>query len=99
MAEEEKKEKGFIKEAVDAAEKVAQAGLKVERLKDRASHAVEDGIYDAKRLAKRTRYAAEDFVDETAHYIKQDPLRSIGVSFGIGFGLGAIVGLLLARKR
>ncbi|MEK7830200.1 MAG: hypothetical protein AAB401_03895 [Acidobacteriota bacterium] len=91
--------KGFFKEALDTTtEQVVRAGLKVEALKEQASQSIEDGIEDAKRMAKRGRYAAEDLMEDTAHRIKQDPLRSVGVTFGIGFGLGAIVGLLAAHK-
>lgn len=90
-----KDEKDFIKEAT---EKIAQTGLDVEKLKEKASHVIEDGITDAKRMIKKGRYAAEDLVDDTTHYIKHDPWRSVGVTFAVGFGLGAIVGLLLARE-
>jgi ElaB/YqjD/DUF883 family membrane-anchored ribosome-binding protein len=89
---------GFLKETLNTAAQVAQAGLKVEELKTQASHALEDGIEEAKRMAKRGRYAAEDFIEDTAHRIKQDPLRSAGVTLGVGFALGAIVGLLIASK-
>lgn len=89
---------GFLKEALNTAAQVAQAGLKVEELKAQASHALEDGMVEAKRMAQRGRYAAEDLLDNTAHRIKQDPLRSAGITLGIGFALGAVVGLLLANK-
>lgn len=92
-------EKGFIKEALDTTEKVIQTGFDVEDLKEKASHAIEDGIVDAKRLVKKGRYAAEDLVDDTAHYIKHDPWRSVGVTFAAGLGLGTVIGLLLARQN
>lgn len=91
-------EKGFIKEAINATEKVIQTGLDVERLKEKASHVVEDSIVDAKRMIKKGRYAAEDLVEDTAHYIKHDPWRSVGVTFGVGVGLGLIIGLLFRHK-
>ena len=86
------------KESLDVAEKAVQAGLDMNELKEKVAHAIEDGVTDAKRMIKKGRYAAEDLVDETEHHIKQDPWRSVGVTFGVGFGLGAIVGLLLAKK-
>ena len=89
---------GFFTGAIKTAEQIAHAGLTVERLKENASHVIEDGIADAKRMVKKGRYAAEDLVDDTAHYIKKDPFRSVGVTFGVGFGLGAIVGVLIAYK-
>ena len=90
---------GIFKEARNtAAERVARTELKVEELKKSASHAIEDGIEGVRRMAKRGRHATEDFVDDTAHRIKQDPLRSIGITFFIGFGLGEVVGMLVTRK-
>ena len=89
---------GFFTGAIKTAEQIAHVGLTVEKLKENASHVIEDGIADAKRMVKKGRYAAEDLVDDTAHYIKKDPFRSVGVTFGVGFGLGAIVGLLVAYK-
>ncbi len=87
------------KESIDIAEKAVQAGVDMNELKEKVAHAIEDGVADAKRMIKKGRYAAEDFADETAHHIKQDPWRSVGVTFGVGLGLGTIVGLLLARKK
>lgn len=86
------------KESPNVTEKAIQPGFDVSELKETVSNAIEDEIVDARRLIKKGRYAAEDLADETAHHIKQDPLRSVGVMFGVGFGLGAIVGLLIAKK-
>src|SRR5262249_51630798 len=60
------------------------------RLKTAASHAVEDAVTEAKRFAKRGRYAAEDLMEDTAHRVKRDPLRSVGFGFAVGFSLGAL---------
>lgn len=79
------------KEAIQAAENVVDIGLDVDRLKEKASQAIEDGITDAKRMIKRGRYAAEDLVDETEHRIKRDPWRSVGVTFAAGLGLGVLI--------
>jgi ElaB/YqjD/DUF883 family membrane-anchored ribosome-binding protein len=93
---------GLLNKGLHVAEKVARAGYEVERLKARASHAVEDGTVAAKRMIKRGRYAAEDLREETAHRIKRDPFRAVLVTFGVGVGVGiafgSLVGLLAGRK-
>lgn len=89
---------GFFTGAMHAVEEVAKTGVKIERLKEKAAHLVEDGMTDAKRMAKRGRYAVEDLVDDTAHRIKKDPWLSVGVTFGIGMGLGVMLGWLVGHK-
>lgn len=89
---------GLLKKAFSTAEQIAGAGIEVERLKTRASHLIEDGITDAKRMVKRGRYAAEDLVEETAHLIKRDPWQSVAITFGAGFGIGVVASWLLMRR-
>ena len=71
MAEND--EGSLLKKAKQVGEQVAQAAAEASRLKDVASHAVEDAVTEARRFAKRSRNAAEDLVDEAAHRIKRDP--------------------------
>src|SRR5215510_1567819 len=68
------------------------------RLKSVASHAVEDAVTEAKRFAKRGRYAAEDLIDDAAYRVKRDPFRSVALGFAIGFSLGALL-IWLATPR
>ena len=92
------KENGLVSKGIHVAENIAKAGYQVQKLKARATHAVEDGTVAAKRLVKRGRYAAEDLRSETAHRIKRDPFRSVLITFGVGVGLGSLVGVLAGRK-
>lgn len=92
------KKNGVLKNAVDLAERMVPVALNVDRLKERATLAIEDGVVDAKRLVKRGVYAAEDLVEDTAHRIKKDPFASVGITFGVGMGLGVFVGWFIARK-
>lgn len=66
-------------------------------LKNKVAEAVDEGLDATRRTIKRSQRAAEDLVDETAHCIKRDPLRSVAVTFGAGIGLGALIGWLTAR--
>ena len=80
-----------------ARERLVEAGGEVSRLKNEVSQAVEDGVVSARRLARRSRYAAEDLIDDAAHRVKRDPLRSVGIGLVIGFGLGALAVWLATR--
>jgi ElaB/YqjD/DUF883 family membrane-anchored ribosome-binding protein len=75
-----------------ARERLTEVGDEVSRLKTEASQAVEDQVVAARRLAKRGRYAAEDLIDDAAHRIKRDPLRSVAIGLAIGFALGILTG-------
>jgi ElaB/YqjD/DUF883 family membrane-anchored ribosome-binding protein len=55
-------------------------------------------VTEAKRLAKRGRYAAEDLVDDAAHRIKRDPLRSVALGLAIGLCVGMLTGWMVARS-
>jgi ElaB/YqjD/DUF883 family membrane-anchored ribosome-binding protein len=48
-------------------------------------------------LAKRSRYAAEDLIDDAAHHIKHEPLRSVAIGLAIGFGMGALAVWIATR--
>ena len=80
-----------------ARERLVEAGGEVSRLKNEVSQAVEDGVVSARRLARRGRYAAEDLIDDAAHRVKRDPLRSVAIGLAIGFGLGALAVWLATR--
>jgi len=97
MSENEKA--SLLGKAVHAGERVIQVGAEASRLKVKASHAVEDAMIEARRLAKRGRYAAEDLVDDTAYRIKRDPLRSVAITLAVGLGVGALAGWLAGRRR
>lgn len=91
----ENKQSSLLKKAAD---QVAQVGDGASRLTTAASHAVEDTVTEVKRLAERSRYAAEELVDHTARRIKHDPLRSLGICFAVGLGMGMVSGWLIARS-
>ena len=79
-------------------ERLMEVGGEVSRLKTEASQAVEDGVVAARRLARRSRYAAEDLIDDAAHRVKRDPLRSVAIGLAIGLGVGALAVWLATRN-
>jgi ElaB/YqjD/DUF883 family membrane-anchored ribosome-binding protein len=93
----EENDKGSLLEK--ARERLTEVGDEVSRLKTEASQAVEDRVVTARRLAKRGRYAAEDLIDDAAHRIKRDPLRSVAIGLAIGFALGVLTGWTTHHTR
>ncbi len=89
----------LVGKAMQVGEHLAEVGYKAARLKTAASHAVEDAVIEAKRFAKRSRYAAEDLMEDAAHRIKREPLRSVGLGVAIGLGTGALAVWLATHKE
>ncbi len=85
--------------AMQIGEHLAEVRDKAARLKTAASHAVKDAVTEAKRFSKRSRYAAEDLVEDAAHSIKHRPLRSVGLGIAVGIGTGALAVWLATHKR
>jgi ElaB/YqjD/DUF883 family membrane-anchored ribosome-binding protein len=90
--------KGILKGAINVAEKAAKTAIDVEKMRIAASDIVEDGMYKAKRMMRKGQYAAEDLIEDTAHTIKKDPFRSVGITFGAGLGLGIFAGWLITYR-
>jgi len=95
---EENDKSNLLGKARHVGERLMEVGSEVSRLKTEASQAVEDAVTEAKRLAKRSRYAAEDLIDDAAHHIKHEPLRSVAMGLAIGFGLGALAVWIATRN-
>jgi len=81
---------GLLGKAMHVGERLVEVGGEASHLKTAASHAVEDAVTEAKRFAKRSRYAAEDLIEDASHRVKRDPLRSVGLGLAIGLGMGAL---------
>lgn len=67
-------------------------------VKTMVTNALDDGMQAARRFAKRGKYAAEEFADETAHVVKKNPFTAVAVTFGVGVGVGAFTMWWLRRK-
>ncbi len=88
----------LLKKSIKVGVQAASMGVEAARMKESMNHLVEDQITTAKRAMKRTRYAAEDYLDETEYRIKQHPFRAVGIVFGIGLGVGLMMGGLIAHR-
>jgi len=63
-----------------------------------AEDLVEIGKRKAQRLVRRGYEAGEDYLDDTTHYIRHNPWRSVGVALGVGLTLGFLGGFLGKRR-
>jgi ElaB/YqjD/DUF883 family membrane-anchored ribosome-binding protein len=88
----------LIEKAMHVGERLVELRDEASRLKTAASHAVEDTVTEAKRFARRGRYAAEDLMEDAAHRVKHDPLRSVAFGFALGISIGALVVWVATRE-
>ena len=82
---------------IKVAEQRARMREGAEDLKDRVGEMFEDALADAKRMAKKGRYAAEDLIDDTEYKIKKAPFRSVWMTFAAGMSIGLVAGVLVSR--
>ena len=82
--------------AADTVQKKRRSG-RIKKGVNNATNAVseklKDGRIAAERLVKRSRYAVEDGLEQTAHNIKRNPFSSVA----IGLAAGAVLGFLVPR--
>jgi hypothetical protein len=88
----------LLEKAMHVGERLVGVRGEAARLKTAASYAVEDAVTEAKRFARRGRYAAEDLMEDAAHRVKRDPLRSVALGFLLGLSLGALAVWVTTRE-
>jgi ElaB/YqjD/DUF883 family membrane-anchored ribosome-binding protein len=77
--------------------KLADLTAKAVEGKMLAEDLVEIGKRKAQRVVRRGYATAEDYLEDSTHYIKHNPLRSVGIALGVGLALGFVSGLLTRR--
>ena len=75
----------------DAQEVAKRIEKGVNDAKAAVSAKLEDAKIAAERLFKRSRYAVEDGISESAHNIKLHPFGSLAIAFAAGAALGFLV--------
>jgi ElaB/YqjD/DUF883 family membrane-anchored ribosome-binding protein len=83
------------KVACEAEERLTHFGKEAVRVKATIAEAIDDRVDTARRALKRGYRATENFVDDTTHQIKRNPLRALGFSFLAG----AAAGWFLPHRR
>jgi hypothetical protein len=93
-------EQGLIRKTINAgAQWTHLADIDASHMREAVSGALEDGMRNARRMAKRGRHAAVDMMDDLSRNVKRAPLRSVTVCFGLALGVGMLLGLTLRRGR
>jgi ElaB/YqjD/DUF883 family membrane-anchored ribosome-binding protein len=101
LIEQTEQLKGKVsKTARQAQEQLTHLAKQTADRKVAMAEAMGDRMNTARRAVKHGYRATEDFVDDTTHRIKRDPLRAVGLSLVSGMALGMTLGwLVLHRPR
>jgi ElaB/YqjD/DUF883 family membrane-anchored ribosome-binding protein len=86
-----------MRDALEAAGKVAQVGVDFGLLKKRLENTVDDAVRDAERMAKHGKHATGDVIEDATYCIKRNPWQSIGFTAGAALGIGLCVGWFASR--
>lgn len=81
-----------------AALKLAHLAAKATEGKELAEDLVEIGKRKAQRIYRRGYETAEDYLDDSKHYIKHNPWRAVGIALGVGLCLGFFSGFFSRRR-
>jgi ElaB/YqjD/DUF883 family membrane-anchored ribosome-binding protein len=99
LIEQTEQLKGRVsKTAREAQEQLTHLAKEAADRKVAIADAIGDSMHTARRAMKHGYRATEDFVDDTTHRIKRDPLRAMGFSLVAGMALGLALGWLLPHR-
>ena len=60
--------------------------------------AIEDGVGVARRVAKQSGDAAEEFLQETSQSLQRHLVLTVATTFAAGITFGALIGWMLKRR-
>ena len=81
-----------------ASEHIADSVREASRVTAAVADAFEDGVGVARRAAKQSGAAAEDFVNDSTRRIQRNPLATVAVTLAAGFAMGILTGLAIRRR-
>jgi ElaB/YqjD/DUF883 family membrane-anchored ribosome-binding protein len=81
-----------------AGEQIAETARTASRLTSAMADAVEEGLGAARRVAKQTGDAAEEFFDDTTKRLARHPVEMVVGSVAVGIAIGVVIGWLISRE-
>jgi hypothetical protein len=81
-----------------ASKHIADTVREASRVTAAVADAFEDGVGVAKRAAKQSGAAAEDFVNDSTRRIQRNPMATVAVTLVAGVAVGLVAGLAIRRR-
>ena len=81
-----------------ASEHIADSVREASRVTAAVADAFEEGVGVAKRAAKQSGEAAEEFMNDSTRRIQRNPLATVAVTLATGLAVGILTGLAIRRR-
>ncbi len=81
-----------------AGEHIAESTRKVSRATSAIADAFEAGVEAARRAAKQSGDAAEEFLDDTTKRLQRHFIETVVTTFAIGIAAGIFIGWMAKRR-
>ena len=79
-------------------DQIAETARKASRATSAVADAFDDGVAAARRVAKQSGDAAEEFMDDTTKRLQRHPVETMVVTFAMGVAVGVVIGWMVKRK-
>jgi ElaB/YqjD/DUF883 family membrane-anchored ribosome-binding protein len=79
-------------------DQIAETARKTSRATSAVADAFEDGVEAARRVAKQSGDAAEEFIDDTTKRLQRHPIETVAATLAVGVGIGILIGLTMKRR-
>jgi len=79
-------------------DQIAETARKASRATSAVADAFDDGVAAARRVAKQSGDAAEEFMDDTTKRLQRHPVETMVVTFAMGIAAGVVIGWMVKRK-
>src|ERR1700687_5128128 len=80
------------------AEQIAQSAHQASRATRAVADAIDDGVGVARRAAKQSGDAAEEFLNDTTKRLQRNPALTVATTFAVGLTAGVVIGWMLKRR-
>lgn len=77
---------------------VAETARKASRATAAVADAIEDGVGAARRVARQSGDAVEEFIDDTTKRLQRHPVETVVTTFAIGVAAGILIGWMAKRR-
>jgi ElaB/YqjD/DUF883 family membrane-anchored ribosome-binding protein len=81
-----------------AGEQIVETARKTSRATSAVADAFEGGAEAARRAAKLSGDAAEEFIDDTTTRLQRHPIETVAATLAVGIGIGILIGWTLKRR-